>query len=90
MGKIRVEFKGAFKKITNEASTEVDLNDNKTLQDVIEKLKDRFGSEFAESTKFRDYLIICINGIDCRKYEDLNTKLREGDRLSIGHIVAGG
>ena len=90
MSKIKVEFRGVFREITKRSSTEVDFKEGATICDVLSDLKRRYGKEFAETITLEHYMIIRINGTDCRKLEDLNTPVNTGDRLSISHLVAGG
>lgn len=89
--RVNVKFHGTFYPIVHTDSTTLELADQQaTVQALCESLKTQFGKPFAEQIAKLDYLIIFVNNTEYRQLQGLQTKLVNGDVVTLGHVVAGG
>jgi len=88
--RVRVKFHGTFYSIVGTDSLPVQLDKNPTLQDLLATLEAKFGEALAEHTRRLDYLMIFVNDKEYRQLQGLQTRLSEGDLITVGHIVGGG
>ena len=87
---INVKFHGTFYPLVKTDSIQLELKNGATVSDAFAALETKFGKEFAEHTKRLDYLIIYVNDTEYRQLQGLNTVLSQGDKLTLGHVIAGG
>jgi len=92
MSNIKVSFFGTLVKITGERTTDIKAL---TIRDVINLLIARYGEEFRnaiynEDGKLKRFINIYINGRDIRFLDYLDTKLSNGDEVSIIPAIGGG
>ena len=87
---INVKFHGTFYPVVKTDSVQLELENGATVSDAFAALERRFGKDFAEHTKRLDYLIIFVNDTEYRQLQGLKTVLSEGDKLTLGHVIAGG
>jgi molybdopterin converting factor small subunit len=87
---VKAKFHGTFYSVVGTDSLPVELDDRRTLQDLLEILEAKFGQAFAEHTKRLDYLVIFVNDKEYRQLHGLRTELSEGDVVTLGHVVGGG
>ena len=92
MGKVKITFYGALARAISVKEAEVEaLTIRETFNKLIikygEHLKERFYDEAGNPRKF---INIYVNGRDIRFLAFLDTKLKQGDDVSIIPAVSGG
>ena len=92
MAKVNITFYGTLAKITTERKVEVD---GSALKEALESLATKHGKPFTdriynEKGKIRRFINIYVNGKDIRFLNDLDTEMKEGDKVSIIPAVGGG
>lgn len=77
--------------MTNAENLVLDIPNDVDLDSVLSMLEAKFGAQFTEHVRGHlDYVVIYINNSDFRQLQGLKTKIKDGDRIIIGHVVAGG
>lgn len=77
--------------MTNAENMVLEVPDNVDLDGVLSILEAKFGAQFTEHVRRHiDYVIICINNSDFRQLQGLKTKIKDGDNIIMGHVIAGG
>lgn len=66
-----------------------------TLRNLLNKLSSLLGREFEETNiisegRLNKYIILGLNGKDIRKFDGLDTIIKDGDELSFLPAIAGG
>lgn len=89
---VSVELAGALSRVTGKKKLSLEAS---SLLQALESLTKSFGSEFRdrlfdETGKPRRFINIYVNGRDYRFLEKLDTRLQEGDVVSIIPAVSGG
>ena len=92
MGRVKITFYGALARVTGEKTTEINCP---TLRDAIDTLTARYGERFKnkiidEKGKLRRFINIYVNGRDIRFLDHIDTKLKDGDKVSVIPAVGGG
>lgn len=92
MGRVKIAFYGALRKITGERTTDIEAS---TLKEAITELNAKYGKRFKngvfdERGKLTRFINIYINGKDARFLNHLDTELNEEDHVSIVPAVGGG
>ncbi len=90
MGKIKIKFLGTFHSVVNSENVELEISGQRTLREILKLLSQKFGEELAMHFRKIDYLNIFINNVEYRGLKGLDTPIKEGDSIVIGHILAGG
>ena len=77
--------------MTNADNIVLEVPDDVDLDRVLSELEAKFGAQFTEHIRGHlDYCVIYINNSDYRQLQGLKTKIKEGDKIIIGHVIAGG
>lgn len=92
MGRVKITFFGALAKATGEKTADIEAS---TLKEALNALTAEYGERFKnriydEKGKLRRFINIYINGKDVRFLNRIDTKLNEGDKVSIIPAVGGG
>jgi molybdopterin converting factor small subunit len=75
---------------------QVELRDNASVYDLLYLLAEKHGEPFKTSvyepkdTDLKPYYILSINGLLINQLNDMETKLKDGDRLIFMPVVSGG
>lgn len=88
--RVGVKFHGTFYPIVKTDSLTLELPEGATVRDAFLALETQFGKEFAEQTLRLEYMMVFVNDTEYRQLQGTKTVLREGDSLTLGHVVAGG
>jgi len=85
--KVTVSFYTKMKEFTGESQTIVELQENSTLRDLIQKLAEKYGKPLKEyvldsNQRIKPYVKIFLKAANISK-NGLNRKLEEGSCLSI-------
>jgi len=91
---IRVKFFAALWEITGEKEVELD-GTNMTVREVLQKLIERYGETFKKEImdnddKVKDHYVILVNGRNIVFLDGINTKVKDGDLISVFPPVGGG
>ena len=90
MGKVKEKFLGTFHSVVDRQNIEIEITSSVRLNEVLKILVNKLGEGLAEHFKRIDDLMIFINNVEYRKLKGLNTQVKAGDNIIIGHILAGG
>ena len=96
MVKVRVELCARLVELAGVNHLTVDLPNKACLKDLLERLCQRFGKDFemvilTPSAEYGHYLgVILINEREAMRMNDLETELKENDRIKIVPPVSGG
>ena len=89
MSIVKVKFLGTFHNIVPREELKLEIKDGATLRDLLKELE-KFGEELSKHLQKLEYLVIFVNDQEYRTLKGLDTRLKEGDKIAIGHILAGG
>ena len=86
--KVRVKFFKLLREITGKTEDEVQSPNIITIEKLLTQLSKKYGGNFTENLydkkgKVQEYVQILINGKDIKVLQGLETKLSEGDTVSI-------
>ena len=94
---IDLNFEPPFNELTKKLREKVQLEENSTLIDLLEKLDEIYGEEFRKliwdkknDEELNKLLSIIINGKNYRDDKFLDTKLKENDDITFLYIYFGG
>uniref|UniRef100_A0A7C3ASM0 MoaD/ThiS family protein n=1 Tax=Thermorudis sp. TaxID=1969470 RepID=A0A7C3ASM0_9BACT len=91
---MEVKLAANLRQLVGAKSVDVDATPGETVGSVLRKLVERYPSLrpelFTESGELEPYVGVFVRGVDVRRREGLDTRLEEGDDLSIIPPIAGG
>jgi MoaD family protein len=95
--KVTVEYLGYIKQTLNIAQPEnVDLKPEATTRTLLAILAEKHGEPFKKAVydpkepALKPYHILAVNGLMINLLNGLDTKLKDGDRVSVMPVVTGG
>lgn len=92
---IKTSFLSLLKDIIGKEEISLSVNEKMKVKDLLIKLRVLLGKDFEKNifnTKDRlsKYIILGLNGKDIRKFNGLDTIIKDGDELSFLPAIAGG
>ncbi len=93
MAKVTVRFYATIREAVGEKQTEVTA---KTIDEVIWRLIEKYGSKFQETIfdketrQIKPFYNILVNGIRINVREDLKKRVKDGDTIAVFPPVGGG
>jgi molybdopterin converting factor small subunit len=94
---VKVDYLGYIRQALNVQQAEsIALNENGTVHDLLVRLADKHGEPFKKAvydpkdTAMKPEHILAVNSIILNERDNLKTKLKEGDRVSVMPVVTGG
>jgi MoaD family protein len=92
---IKASFLSLLVDIIGKEEINLSIIENSTIKDVLVKLRLSIGKNFENSIfnikdKLNKYIILGLNGKDIRKFNGLDTIIKDGDELSFLPAIAGG
>jgi molybdopterin converting factor small subunit len=88
---VEVRFLSTFFNLAKKETITVDAPEGADLNFVIDAIEAKVGHEVAAHIREHlDYVVLAVNNVDCKQLSGLETKVKDGDRIVIGHIIAGG
>ncbi|MFX0007249.1 MAG: MoaD/ThiS family protein [Promethearchaeota archaeon] len=95
MTNIKASFLSLLVDIVGKEEITISIIENSTIRDVLVKLRLSIGKNFEENIfnlkdKVNKYIILGLNGKDIRKFNGLDTIIKDGDELSFLPAIAGG
>lgn len=95
--KVTVEYLGYIKQTLNLTQAEtVELKTDATTRDLLAQLAGKHGDPFKKAvydpkdTALKPYHILAVNGLMMTLLNGLDTKLKDGDKVSVMPVVTGG
>lgn len=95
--KVKVEYLGHIKSITsNKREEEIETREGATITDLLMHLSREYGEPFKnaiyepKSTDVKPNYVITVNGYLLNQLKGLETKLKNGDHVTLLPIVSGG
>jgi molybdopterin converting factor small subunit len=90
LSKVRIKFLSTFREVVPTSDVELDVSNEIKLGELLRILSKKYGEGLSEHFEKLDFLVIFINNVEYRGLKGLETPLRDGDNVIIGHILAGG
>lgn len=96
LGKVKVKFFSHLRHVSGIKEVDMEIGDEETLLQLIERLEKKFGTNFEERIKdkktgmFAPFLIMVGKEEISSVNGDLNHKLKNGDVVSLLDPVGGG
>ena len=95
--KVTVEYLGYIKQTLNvEQAEPIMLQDKATVRDLLDLLAEKHGEPFKRAVydpkdaDMKPHHILAVNGLILNQLDNLNTKLKDGDRVAVMPVVTGG
>ncbi len=94
--KVKVEYLGEVKVIVSKKEEEWGISPETTVKELMRELSNTYGDRFDKEVfqddgeTPRDDLIIAINGTAIRRLDFMQTKLKQGDIVTLFPIFPGG
>jgi MoaD family protein len=95
--KVTVEYLGYIKQTLDLTQAEsIQLKPEASTRDLLVLLAEKHGEPFKkavydpEDASLKPYHIIAVNGLMINLLNDLDTKLKDGDRVVVMPVVTGG
>ncbi|MFX1380121.1 MAG: MoaD/ThiS family protein [Promethearchaeota archaeon] len=92
---IKASFLSLLVDIIGKEEISLSINEYSTIKDILMKLRKLLGKNFEKNIfnikdKLNKYIILGLNGKDIRKFDGLDTIIKDGDELSFLPAIAGG
>ncbi len=88
---VEVKFLSTFYSLSKKENLNVTVPDKADLNFLVDVIEEKLGHEVAVHIRDHlDYVVLAVNNIDCKQLQGLKTPIKNGDRVVIGHVIAGG
>jgi len=95
--KVKVDYLGSVKQALDlKQAEQVELKDDALVCDLLYFLAEKHGAPFKTSvydprdSDLKPYYILSVNGLLINQLNNMETKLKDGDRLIFMPVVSGG
>ena len=95
--KVAVEYLGYIKQTLNiQQSEPIELQNKATVRDLLVLLAEKHGEPFKKAVydpkdaDMKPHHILAVNGLILNQLDNLDTKLKDGDRAAVMPVVTGG
>ena len=95
--KVTVDYLGSAKPALGlKQAEQVELKDNASMRDLLNLLAEKHGETFTtqvydpKDADLKPYYIVSVNGLLTNQLNDMETKLKDGDRVIFMPVVSGG
>jgi molybdopterin synthase sulfur carrier subunit len=95
--RVKVEYVGHIRTIIgSEREEEVEISDRSAVADLLAKLAEKYGASFKKAiyeksgADVKPNYIVTVNGCLLNQLNGVETKLRNGDQVTLLPIVSGG
>ncbi len=93
-GHVKVKFPRALHGLTRTRELELDFDGSTTIEEVLERLVEKYGNEFREKimdgSEIRRSFNIYLNGMNIKNVQDIKTEVHGNDEIIILSWVSGG
>jgi MoaD family protein len=95
--KVTVDYLGSIRQtLAVKQAEQIELADGSSVCDLLSFLAEKHGEPFKTSVyepnedDLKPYYILSVNGLLINQLNDMETKLKDGDRLIVMPVVSGG
>ena len=95
--KVTVEYLGYIRQTLKvEQAESIMLQDEAMVRDLLVLLAEKHGEPFKKAVydpkdaDMKPHHILAVNGLILNQLDNLNTKLKDGDRIAVMPVVTGG
>jgi molybdopterin converting factor small subunit len=89
--KTEIKFLSTFFDVTKTKNTKLSFPNGADLNYLLNLMTKKFGPKFSEHVREHlEYVMIFVNSIDYRQLKGLETKIFDGDTITMGHVLGGG
>jgi MoaD family protein len=95
--KVKVEYVGHIRNlIGNKSGEEIDIEDNSSVSNLFLLLSHKYGEPFKKAVyesgglDVKSNFMATVNGFLLNQLKGVDTKLRNGDRITLMPVVSGG
>jgi MoaD family protein len=97
MLKVKMEYLGHIKNVLGDKKQEeIEIQDNSSVRDLLMSLSKKYGDPFRKavyepgSPDLKTNFIATVNGFLLNQLQGVETKLKNGDRVTLMPVVSGG
>ena len=96
MSGVSVKIIGSARNLFDSPSYTIEVKTGMTMRDLLAGLSKHAGIDFASAVydihtgKMNEYIVVFVNSKEIRTLEGLDTKLKEGDVVTVLPPMAGG
>lgn len=88
---LEVKFLSTFYNLTKKEKLCVKVPEGADMNFLVDFIAEKLGSDVAAHIREHwAYVVIAVNNVDCKQLQGLKTPIKNGDRVVIGHVIAGG
>ena len=88
---VEIKFLSTFYNLTKKEKLNITVPDDADLYFIVDSIETKLGPEVAAHIRDHlEYVVLAVNNVDCKQLQGLKTKIKNGDRIVIGHVIAGG
>lgn len=88
---VKIKFLSTFYNLTRKEEINVTVPEGADVNFLVDIIGEKLGQEVADHIRNHlDYVVLAVNNVDCKQLKGLKTPINNGDRVVIGHVIAGG
>jgi MoaD family protein len=93
---VKVHYISLVKTYTNKSQEEITLNENATLQELLDTIAQTYGKQFTAEVydpnkkEMKTAFVAMINGVHMDQLKGINTPLKNGDNIILMSLMTGG
>ncbi len=93
---VKIHYISLVKSYTNKSTEEIDLSDNATLAQLLDKIAEVYGKQFVAEVydpskkEMKSTFVVMVNGIHMNQLNGVNTELKNGDNIILMSLMTGG
>ena len=93
---VKVHYISLVKTYTNKSQEEITLNENSTLQQLLDQIANTYGKQFSQEVydpnkkEMKATFVAMINGVLMDQLKGTNTPLKNGDNIILMALMTGG
>ena len=94
--RVNVHYISLVKSYTNKSKEEITLNDDATIEDLLNQIAQTYGKQFNEEVydpakkEMRSTFVAMVNGVLMDQIKGSNSPLKDGDNIILMSLMTGG
>ena len=94
--RVNVHYISLVKSYTNKSKEEITLNDDATIEDLLNQIAQTYGKQFNEEVydpakkEMRSTFVAMVNGVLMDQIKGINSPLKDGDNIILMSLMTGG